>query len=282
MIPTLFVSGKSNTGKTTLIKKIIENLSDLGLTIAVLKHSSSRIERESEGKDTGKYRNSGAVATAVAGENLTAVFHHNHIAGDPVALAQRLFNRQSYKGTTTSDKTIDLILIEGYKNLEYPKIALPGTRENASDFSGVIAYVLPPDEIDSSTLNKLPLFQRDAINEISAFIHNWWQSETCKDKSLGKVTLSDGEELIVNEYTAITLNKMIRGLLAELRGYEERFTFNLECSNGKVEIYGEGKRISVKPFVSEMIDLSIRGFLASLKDTEGKISNFKIKLPPVL
>lgn len=273
MFPTLFISGKSGTGKTTLIKKIIENLSELGLTIAVLKHSSSDIEGETKGKDTCQYRNSGAVATAVVGKNLTAVFHHNHITGDPVALAQRLFNKQS---------SIDLILIEGYKSLQYPKIALPVTKEDASDFAGAIAYVLPEVDMNSSTLNEKPLFKRDSIKEISTFIHNWWQVETCKENSFCRVTLSDGNELIVNEYTAITLNKMIRGLLAELRGYEERFPFTLQCSNGKVEIYGEQKRISVKPFVSEMIELSVRGFLSSLKDTEGLLSNFKIELPPVL
>jgi molybdopterin-guanine dinucleotide biosynthesis protein B len=300
MIPSLFISGQSNTGKTTLINKIIRNLSDLGLTIAVLKHSSSSIQGETEGKDTWNYRVNGAVATAVSSKNLTAIFHHGHIVKNPVELAQSIFRKQTYE----SEKTIDLILIEGYKNLDYPKIALPLSKEDAADFTGAIAYVLPESTIGkSSTGGPLgtgennptacgkPLFYRNDTEKICRFIHNWWQSERCKNKVYCRVFLSDDENLPINEYTAITLNRMLRGLLSELRGYSDSIPFKVKCSERKLSIHylaashsldNSEKQISVKPFIAEMICHSLTGFLSSLKDTEGKLSNFIIEIPPVL
>ena len=53
MIPILSLVGKSNAGKTTLLEKIVRELTSRGYKIATIKHDAHSFEIDHEGKTHG-------------------------------------------------------------------------------------------------------------------------------------------------------------------------------------------------------------------------------------
>ena len=68
--PVVFaVSGVKNSGKTTLIEKIIPKLKEHGLKVATIKHDGHDFEGDVEGTDTYKHKRAGAYGTAIFSKN---------------------------------------------------------------------------------------------------------------------------------------------------------------------------------------------------------------------
>ena len=73
MIPIVSIVGKSNSGKTTLIEKLIAELTRRGWRVATIKHNRHGFEIDHEGKDSWRHKQAGAVATVVASPRRIAV-----------------------------------------------------------------------------------------------------------------------------------------------------------------------------------------------------------------
>ncbi len=108
--PILALVGASNCGKTTLICRLLKRCRQEGWRVAVLKHTHKTVEPDPPGKDTGRFRQSGAQVVALAGPNLLQV-------------------TQTWMGEPTLDQILaalpqdlDLILVEGYKRSHLPKL----------------------------------------------------------------------------------------------------------------------------------------------------------------
>ena len=56
----LGIVGRQNSGKTTLITRLIPALKALGLSVSTVKHSHHGFEIDTPGKDTFRHRESGA------------------------------------------------------------------------------------------------------------------------------------------------------------------------------------------------------------------------------
>ena len=109
--------GESNTGKTTIMTKLIRRLIEENIKIASIKNTDKRISIDQENKDTWKH--------AEAGANL--VVFRTPIETD------YLFKKQQSIGEIT-DKinqfdNYDLILIEGANDKTTPKIRIGNIKE---------------------------------------------------------------------------------------------------------------------------------------------------------
>jgi len=60
MVPVLSIVGKSDSGKTTLIEKLIPELKHRGYRVGTIKHDAHRFEMDHEGKDTYRHFHAGA------------------------------------------------------------------------------------------------------------------------------------------------------------------------------------------------------------------------------
>lgn len=103
----LSIVGKSNTGKTTLIEKLVPVLVGSGLRVAVVKHAQSGFELDIEGKDSDRIFKAGADVAIVSESK--------------IALIQRGGDLNKIIGFLSD---YDLILTEGFSKEKYPKIAL--------------------------------------------------------------------------------------------------------------------------------------------------------------
>ena len=114
----LAVSGVHNSGKTTLLEKLIPLLRARGLKVGVIKHDGHDFTPDVPGTDSYRLREAGAEGVAVFSGNrylLTEEFRLNE--QDLLAL----FERHGY----------DLVLLEGFKDSGWPKIEV--VRKEISD-----------------------------------------------------------------------------------------------------------------------------------------------------
>ncbi|MDT3417938.1 MULTISPECIES: molybdopterin-guanine dinucleotide biosynthesis protein B [Brevibacillus] len=116
----LQVVGYSNSGKTTLLTKLIPLLEQEGLRVGVIKHDGGHdFEWDRPGKDTWRYRDAGASLVAIVSRSKTAMLELK-----PVPLPV-LVERMAEAGA-------DLVLVEGFKQEDYEKLVVlrdPAHRE---------------------------------------------------------------------------------------------------------------------------------------------------------
>lgn len=101
--PVCLVVGTSGGGKTTLVEKLIKELSSRGLTLATAKGHKEPIEVDVPGKDTWRHRKAGAVMTFLVTGGESAVFMERSMASDPDEMA------------LMCPPSVDLLLAEGFK-----------------------------------------------------------------------------------------------------------------------------------------------------------------------
>jgi len=110
IIPVVSIVGKSGTGKTTLIEKIIPELTRKGWRVATIKHSHRGFDVDREGKDSWRHRKAGARVTVMASPDQVALVENSERNLDIGELRDRYIH------------DVDIILSEGFKGNEYPKI----------------------------------------------------------------------------------------------------------------------------------------------------------------
>jgi molybdopterin-guanine dinucleotide biosynthesis adapter protein len=104
------IVGKKNSGKTTMIERLIPLLQERGLRVATVKHSPHEHGLDIEGKDSWRHRRAGAEAVMRILPNGIAYFRNSKDADEKKKLIQTLLGE------------FDLVLVEGNKHGPEPKV----------------------------------------------------------------------------------------------------------------------------------------------------------------
>lgn len=115
MIPIISVVGLKNSGKTTLIERLIPALKSRGLRVATLKHDVHGFEMDHEGKDTFRFARAGADVVGIACQDKVA-----HIE-----LVEREVSPEEFLRKLSCPP--DILLVEGFKRRPFPKIEVVDT-----------------------------------------------------------------------------------------------------------------------------------------------------------
>ena len=115
-IPMIGFSAWSGTGKTTLLRQIIPLLRARGLLVSVIKHAHHHFDLDFPGKDSYELRKSGADQTVICTTTRMAVITEFSDPAEEPDLQDILRMLDPHRA--------DLVLIEGYKEVKYPKIEL--------------------------------------------------------------------------------------------------------------------------------------------------------------
>ena len=110
MPPIVAIIGKSKSGKTTLIEKMILELKRKGYRVATIKHTFHKVSIDKAGKDSWRHIQAGSEATAISSSNNVVVIKPVTENMDPCNIAHLL------------GEDYDIILAEGFKHSNIPKI----------------------------------------------------------------------------------------------------------------------------------------------------------------
>ena len=149
--------GRSKTGKTTLIEKLISLLDSKGIKVAVIKHHHRDFEIDVPGKDTHRLKYAGARTVIISSPK-------------KIAIIQDTWREPSIEDIISKYVTnIDIVITEGYKKADMPKIEVYQKNKN-----------LPPVCIDDKNLlavvsdlpivASVPVFLRDDVEGIIELI----------------------------------------------------------------------------------------------------------------
>ncbi|MGD8783926.1 MAG: molybdopterin-guanine dinucleotide biosynthesis protein MobB [Thioalkalispiraceae bacterium] len=103
----------SGTGKTTLLKQVIPLLKAKGIRVGMIKHAHHEFDIDKPGKDSYELRKAGAEQMLVASSQRWALMVET--PGQDEARLDELV-------TKLDASQLDLILIEGFKHVNYPKL----------------------------------------------------------------------------------------------------------------------------------------------------------------
>ncbi|MDP2269009.1 MAG: molybdopterin-guanine dinucleotide biosynthesis protein B [Deltaproteobacteria bacterium] len=109
-IPVVSIVGESDTGKTTLLEKIIPELTRRGYRVATVKHDVHGFDIDHEGKDSWRHKQAGSALTVLSSPWRVAVVEDVEKDHDIAEL------RDMYI------RTVDIMLTEGFKRNSHPKI----------------------------------------------------------------------------------------------------------------------------------------------------------------
>ncbi len=166
-IPILGFAAYSGTGKTTLLEALLPKLTEAGLRIGMLKHAHHNFDVDKPGKDSYRLRKAGASQMLIASRNRFALMTET-----PEAEAEFEFLL-----TRFDEDMLDVVLVEGCKNIAFPKIELH--REEVGK-----PWLYPNDEniiaIASDTAelgSELPQMNINDLDAIAQFVLQYVQEE---------------------------------------------------------------------------------------------------------
>lgn len=162
--PMLGIAGWKNSGKTTLLVRLAEVLTERGYRISTVKHAHHAFDIDHAGTDSYRHREAGAGEVLLISGRRWALMHE--MRGDPELDFAEALDRLA---------PCDLVLVEGYRREDHPKLEVRrvGSTERGPlpcSPETIVAVVSDEGVSDDDTQAGKPLFSLDAIDEIADFV----------------------------------------------------------------------------------------------------------------
>lgn len=150
--PAFAVAGWKNSGKTTLVERLVAEFRSRGLRVATVKRSHDAFLMDVEGTDTDRHRKAGAEAVVMVGPN-----------GWSVA---RTGSEPSVDEVLDALAGHDLVIAEGYKSSTLPILEVRGPGEGKSIAEGnPNVFAVATDRPSNET--HLPVHERDDVRALA-------------------------------------------------------------------------------------------------------------------
>ena len=159
MSKVIGVAGFKNAGKTTLVEKLVTELTRRGRRVSTVKHAHHSFDIDHEGRDSFRHRKAGAAEVAVVSRSRWAIIHESRNEEEP-SLADILAKLGP----------CDLVIVEGYKRDAHDKIEVRNLSLDhpklAGDDPSVVAIAANGVMADAP----VPVFDRDDVTALATFI----------------------------------------------------------------------------------------------------------------
>jgi len=204
MIPIISIVGKSDSGKTTLIEKLVPELTRRGYRVATVKHDMHGFEVDREGKDSWRHKQAGAHTVVISSPQKLALIRD----------VEKDFTLDEIRRKWIQD--VDLILSEGYKRDVQRKIEIFRKEKHKK------LLCTKKDNLIAVVSNRkfrvgVPCFDLEDMRGLASLI----EKEILRSKKEREVFLRvDGEPISMTPFVKDFLTKTIKGMLSALRGCE--------------------------------------------------------------
>lgn len=223
------VAGTKNTGKTTLVTRLVNELVNRGFKVGTVKHTHVRLDLE--GKDTWKHRKAGANIVVGAGGDETFFIKNQNMSLEEIISSVECIYEP------------DFLVLEGYKPANYLKIST-SPLEDPFTLTQVDAMNLDEETIK----NLVDLIEERSYGKIANMNCGECGYENCKEMALAMVRGEATEDLCIMKKTSEVMLK-INGNFVPLNPFVNKFiknTFLGMMSALKIEEHGEPQKIELQ------------------------------------
>ena len=202
MIPIISIVGKSDSGKTTLIEKLVPELTRRGYRVATVKHDVHGFEVDREGKDSWRHKQAGAHTVVISSPNKVALIRD----------VEKDLTLDEIRDKLIQD--VDLILSEGYKKDVQPKIEIFRKEKHKE------LLCTKEDHLVAIASNRkfdvgIPCFGLEDMKGLADFV----EKEFLRSKWSEEVSLNvNGRPIPLSPFVRDFLTKTIRGMVSALKG----------------------------------------------------------------
>jgi len=202
MIPIISIVGKSDSGKTTFIEKLVPELTRRGYRIATVKHDVHGFEVDRKGKDSWRHKQAGAHTVVISSSTKVALIRD----------VEKDLTLEEIREKLIQD--VDLILSEGYKKDVQPKIEIFRKEKHKE------LLCTEEDNLIAVVSNKkfsvgVSCFFLDDIKGVADYIEKRYLSS----KREGEISLKiNGKKIPMTQFVQSFVASTVKGMLTSLRG----------------------------------------------------------------
>lgn len=197
------IVGHSKSGKTRLIRQLIQELKRRGHSVAVIKHCACGFVFNLEGKDSWQFMEAGSNGVAMISPDQLAVLKRKVDKVDFCAVAAEYF------------RDVDIILVEGgqrERGLKKIEVLRRGVAEKVECSPEELIAVVSDVKV---AVNK-PVCHPDQIGEIADIM------EGCFEYKEPRVVLDiDGTSVLLNAFVQKIIENIVLGIVTSLEGVKE-------------------------------------------------------------
>jgi molybdopterin-guanine dinucleotide biosynthesis protein MobB len=209
------VVGRSNSGKTTLLENLVGELKRRGHNLAAIKHTASDFDLDHPGKDSWRLTKAGSDAVVLSSPQKVAL----------IRPMEREATLDELIGLAGED--LSLILVEGFKNSNLPKIEVH--RREQGDL------LFPPEELlalvtDESLDVSVPQFSPDEVGPLADLLEHRVFAGCDSDEILLTV---NGSPVHLNPVAKSIIHRTLVGMLSPLAGDEEVKSVRIYLQRGQ-------------------------------------------------
>ncbi len=202
MPPIISIVGKSSTGKTTFLEKLIGEVTSRGYKVATIKHSHHSISFDQPNKDSWRHAKAGAAATMVSSTTEIQVIK-------PIAQELSINELARYL-----NEDYDLVLTEGFSRGNAPKIEIHRKEsgpllENAANLFAVVT--------DEPLETEAKQFAHDDVKGVADLLEEKFIKPYQERISL----YVNGEIIPLSEYPRQIVANVLVALANSLKGVKE-------------------------------------------------------------
>jgi molybdopterin-guanine dinucleotide biosynthesis protein B len=198
MPPIVAIVGNSESGKTTLVVKLIGELKSRGYRVATVKHAPQETDFDRPGTDSWRHIQAGSEATIVSGQD-------------------QLFLVKPTSGATLDDvaallgEDYDIILAEGFKVSDVPKIEVhrKGAGPLLTDLKRLIA--IATDEPLAVKTRQFPL---NDVKGLADLVEEGFLKPQRERLSL----YVDGAPIVLTAFPKTFVTNVVLGMVSSLKG----------------------------------------------------------------
>jgi molybdopterin-guanine dinucleotide biosynthesis protein B len=201
MPPIVFIVGKSNSGKTTIVERLIVEFKRRGYRVASIKHEAYGFDIDKPGKDSWRHAQAGSEAVVLSSaQKLALIKNVDHEPG--IAELARLI------GTD-----FDIIIVEGFKQGKGLKIEVHRKElgELVCDPRELMALVT-----DEALELDVPQFDPDDVLALAELIEK--RLPASKEET---TVFINGKPVPLGPFPQEFINKALLGMVSALKGAEE-------------------------------------------------------------
>lgn len=214
----LGIYGYQDSGKTTLVERLVRALVRRGYSVASVKHTPHRKSMDCDGKDTWRHWKAGSDPVVFSSASETTIIIHRAMSGEEIAeLMMDCFKP-------------DVLIVEGAKEGRFPKVAVgsvrirKGTVLSNPSLKQLVEYVEREVAVERVRAQLPGLDCRkcglDCDSLARAIVSGTRKVADCRELPDVKAEVRiGGERLPMGRFASSVVDSAVRGVLGSLKGF---------------------------------------------------------------